>query len=105
MCRAPVGRAFWNRRRTSYRSWQNTPYDSVSVGSVADCELRYLNHPLVASDIAAGVHTGASRQYSMLSSIALTPSLKDIFALQPRSRSIFPTSAKVQSGSPGRLGI
>src|SRR5690349_9661748 len=104
MCRAPVGRAFGNRRRTSHRSWQDTPYESVSVGSVADRAPRYLNHPLVASVIAAGVHTGASRQYSMLSSMALTPSVKDIFALQLRSRSIFPTSAKVQSGSPGRLG-
>src|SRR5207245_9362151 len=65
---------------------------------------RYSNHSLVASSIEAGFHTGASRQYSMLSSMICTPRSNAIVGRQPSTRWILPLSADVPAGSAGRLG-
>ena len=55
--------------------------------------------------MVSGFQTGASRQSSNLSSICRTPSSRETFASHPSMPFILLTSAKVQSGSPGRLGM
>src|SRR6516225_5347585 len=66
---------------------------------------RCRNQSLVASAIPSTVHTGASRQYSMLSIMIRTPSAKLTSGFQPSSVLILVISAQVQSGSPGRLAM
>src|SRR6516162_3860799 len=66
---------------------------------------RCRNQSLVASSIPSTVHTGASRQYSMLSIMIRTPSAKLTSGFQPSSVLILVISAQVQSGSPGRLAM